>query len=151
MKGKTVCYHHGGCSKGALSYARSAGGFYSYSVRASLREKIDLAASRENPLDTCDELALDRALLTEFMAGLVEGVPISAQILETITNITDKIVRKAVAMIRARNETALTLIEIRAIVRAMERLVDEYVDTERRGAFLADCRKLLPGSTLDGN
>jgi hypothetical protein len=136
------CRVHGGRSTGP----KNGTGFYSKTLREELRQKHDAAMDLANPLDTCEELAIDRMILDQFMANVV-GQSISAEVANQITHMTGEIVRKASLMVKSRNDTALTIAELGVIQKAMQRLVSDefFPDPDKRRAFLAGVRELLPG------
>jgi hypothetical protein len=136
------CRVHGGASTGRPIVH----GFYSKNLRADLREKLETAGELVNPLDTTEELAIDRAILLQFLENCT-GTALSAEVTGHIIKMTGEIVRKATLMIKSRNETMLTAAEVIHIKAGMEQLVDKYIDPDKRGAFFADLRKLIPGGS----
>ena len=139
VDGYSVCRVHG-----AHAGRKPVTGFYSKRVRGPLAEKLREAGEIANPLDVTEELLVDKAILAQFLDQFVEGQTISAEMARQLQTMTGEIVRKACAMIRARNDTALTAAEITLVLAALREVVGEFIPPERTPAFWRRLRKRLP-------
>jgi hypothetical protein len=102
----------------------------------------------DKPMDLLPELAVQRALLAQYIERVSSGHVIVKKDFENISNLADDVVKTTATIAKVRNETALTIAEIKFIQNGMLRLMEKYVpDTERRRNFIEELRGLLP----DGN
>jgi len=141
VRGRTVCRMHGGKAGRPPVH-----GLYSTVLKGRFRERLRAAKDLPNPLDATEEIALVRMLLAEFLEKQeANETPISAEVRDHIALLTDHISKQVDRIIKQRNETALTVAEIKAIKAGMESLVNEFVPADRRRDFVSRLRALIPG------
>jgi hypothetical protein len=132
--GEGRCKLHGGASHGRpIIHGR-----YAYALQGKLREKFVESMEDDNPLDLLPELAVQRTLLQNFMGRFTEGQQPSAESLQFMSNLTHDVVITATKIINTRNQTALTVAEVKYLQLGIIALLDEFIpDTDQRRAFVA--------------
>lgn len=121
-------------------------GRYANVFRGQLAEKFLHATEEEAPLDLLPELAVQRAVLAQHIEKVSNKTKVEVGDLNAISRLTEDVVRTAATIAKVRNETALTIAEIKFIQSGMMRLMEKYVtDPNRRRDFIAELRALIPG------
>ncbi len=134
------CKMHGGKSTGPTPKH----GFYSKRVRGELAQKLREAGEIANPLDTTEELLLDKALCAQFMDQWVEGQRVTAEMVRVVQAMTGEIVRKSSYIVKSRNDTALTAAEVTFLLASIRSVIGEYVPAERIPEFWSAIRRMMP-------
>ncbi|MBI5942884.1 MAG: hypothetical protein HY864_00830 [Chloroflexi bacterium] len=146
MKGKTRCKLHGGASPSGPASASFKHGRYADVFRGELAGKFVRASEEPAPLDLLPELAVQRALLAQHIEKVSFKAKVSIDELKSISVLAEDVVRTAATIAKVRNDTALTVAEIKFIQLGMMRLIEKYVtDPNRRRNFIEELRGLVPG------
>jgi hypothetical protein len=148
LKGKTRCKLHGGATPSGPASANFKHGRYAMVFRGALAEKFLHATEEAAPLDLLPELSVQRALLSQHIETISQKTnKPSIDELKSISMLAEDVVRTAATIAKVRNDTALTIAEIRFIQNGMMRLIEKYVtDPNRRRNFIEELRGLVPGS-----
>jgi hypothetical protein len=131
------CRTHGGKAGRPIVH-----GFYAKELQARRKERFLAAGNLVNAYDISAELAVARSLLGEYLGGL--GETLTVENLDPLVKLIDSVSKIIDRAIRARNQTAFTVAEVRVIAAGMEHIIDRYVQPNERGAFLADLRRIVP-------
>jgi len=73
MKGRDVCYHHGGKSPRGIASATFKTGGYSIDLPTRLQTRYEHSANDPQLLDLTADLALNRAFMQDALSGLDSG------------------------------------------------------------------------------
>lgn len=139
------CRLHGGATPMGPDSANYKHGRYARVFQGKLAEKFDNALSDNKPLDTLPELAVQRTLLSQYVEQVSKRDRVARADLQNISALAQDVVRSAAMIVKNRNDTALTIAEIRFIQAGMLRLMEKYVpDPDRRRNFIEELRGLLP-------
>lgn len=139
------CRLHGGATPSGPANANYTHGRYADVFKGKLAEKFRQAQGDGKPLDLLPELYVQRSLLAQFIDQVTKKTTPSIIDLKRVSMLAEDVVRTAATIAKVRNETALTIAEIRFIQTGMLRLLEKYVtDTERRRNFIEELRGLLP-------
>jgi hypothetical protein len=147
MTGKTRCKLHGGATPSGPASANFKHGRYAKVFRGALAEKFLHATEETAPLDLLPELSVQRALLSQHIETISQKTnkPSIAE-LKSISVLAEDVVRTAATIAKVRNDTALTVAEIKFVQMNMLRLLEKYVpDPNRRRNFIEELRGLVPG------
>lgn len=132
--GKTVCAFHGAKAGAPIKTGR-----YSLKHRASLEAKAKTFLESPSPGDLTGELAMNRALLQDFLDRFPEGAPLPLNAIQSIFEMTESIGRTVERIAKILNQTALTQAEVQFLRAQLVELVVKYIDEpERRLAFAAE-------------
>lgn len=139
--GEGRCKLHGGASHGRpIIHGR-----YAYALQGKLREKFAAAMTDVNPLDLLPELAMQRTLLADYVSRFQPGIPMTSESIGFISDLTNDVVSTATKIINARNQTALTVAEVKYLQIGITALLDEFIpDPDQRRAFVARLMELVP-------
>jgi hypothetical protein len=134
------CRLHGGAGGRPIVHGR-----YAYALQGRLREKFIASMADDNPLDLLPELAVQRTLLSDYISRFAPGIPLTAESVEFISDLTNDVVNTATKIINARNQTALTVAEVKYLQLGIMALLDEFIpDTDQRRAFVARLMAIIP-------
>jgi hypothetical protein len=140
------CKLHGGKTPSGTDSVHFKHGLYSNAFKGRLAERFAQAEAEETPLDLLPELRIQRAMLAERIEQVSGGRDPKPDELKSITLLADAVVRTAATIAKVRNDTALTIAEVKFIQIGMIRLIEKYVpDTNRRRDFIRELRALVPG------
>lgn len=140
------CYLHGGATPSGPDNKNFKHGRYATVFQGKLAEKFQVATADSNPLDLLPELAVSRALLAQYIETLSAKRRVTGYDLQNVSMLANDVVRTAVQITKLRNDTALTLTEIKFIQAGMLRLLEKYVtDPDQRRSFIHELRQLVPG------
>lgn len=129
------CRMHGGTSPGApIKHGR-----YAKYAPEKLREKIE-AFKDDDPLSLLDELAIQRALLADYMERFQSlGKSIPADEIFRLMSWLGDIGAMVDRMVKIRNSTALTAAEVAYLVARIPEIIKKYIDDpDKQQAFVAD-------------
>lgn len=144
------CRLHGGKTPMGPDLPQYKHGRYAFAFKGKLGEHFKNMEADTNPLDLLPELAAQRALLSSFIETTSAKGEAKKADLETISMLANDVVKTAATIVKARNDTALTIAEIKYIQAGMIRLMEKYVpDPDQRRAFVTELRDLIPNG--DGN
>jgi len=143
--GEGKCKLHGGASHGRpIIHGR-----YAKVFQGKLREKFIQSYDDPNPLDLLPELAVQRTLLAEFIGRFEGGITMSARDMRVINDMANDVVNTATKMVNARNQTALTVAEVKYLQVGIMHLIDEFIpDTDQRRAFVSRLLGIIPQTAL---
>ncbi len=146
LKGKRRCKLHGGATPSGPASANFKHGRYAKVFRGELAEKFLHATEETAPLDLLPELAVQRAVLAQHIEKISFKGKTSIDELKSISMLAEDVVRTAATIAKVRNDTALTVAEIKFVQMNMMRLLEKYVpDPNRRRNFIEELRGLVPG------
>ena len=143
--GEGKCKLHGGASHGRpIVHGR-----YAKVFKGKLREKFEEAYSDGNPLDLLPELAVQRTLLQNYIDRFVESYSPSGPDLKVLSALSNDVVNTATKIINTRNQTALTVAEIKYLQMGIVALLDEFIpDPDRRRSFITRLMAIIPQSAV---
>lgn len=140
--GEGKCKLHGGASPRGADSPHFKHGIYSQYMPARWRDK---AESMEASLDLLPELMLLRAILAEYLSRF-ETFNASADDIDVIRVLANEIRKITDSIVKQRNSTALTAVEIAMLVDKIPLLVIKYVTgTENQRQFIAELFSLTTG------
>lgn len=140
------CSLHGGKTPSGPDHHAFKHGRYATVFKGQMAKHFASMEADDNPLDLLPELATQRALLSSYIENVSQKQTVKKADLETISMLSGDVVRTATAIVKARNDTAVTLAEVKFIQAGMIRLMEKYVpNPDDRRAFIADLRRLIPG------
>jgi hypothetical protein len=143
--GRTRCRIHGGATLFGVDHGRFKHGRYSKYMRQELQELLDV--QDDNPMDILPELQLQRGLLQFYLSK--HPNPKKLADIETISMLSQDIVKTVALIVKTRSETALTLAEIKFIQARMIDVMEKYVpDADKRNDFIAEVINLIPAATV---
>jgi len=140
------CKLHGGQTPSGTDSVNFKHGLYSNAFKGQLAERFAQAEAEQAPLDLLPELRIQRAMLAERIDQVSSNRNPKPDELKSITLLADAVVRTAATIAKVRNDTALTIAEVKFIQIGMIRLIEKYVpDTNRQRDFIRELRALVPG------
>lgn len=141
--GEGKCKLHGGASPRGADSPHFKHGIYSDFMTASMQQK---AAAMESTIDLISELLLLRTLLAEYLGRFqVLGLSPSGDDIEIIRALADTIRKTTDSIVKQRNSTALTAVEIALLIEKIPLLVMKYVQgTETQRAFIGELFDIIP-------
>ena len=139
------CRLHGGATPSGPDSANFKHGRYATVFRGKLAEKFRQASGEEIPLDLLPELAVQRTLLSQHIEKISGKSNPTLADLKNISALAEDVVKTAATVAKMRNDTALTIAEVRFLQIGLTRLLEKYVtDPNKRRDFISDLRKLIP-------
>lgn len=139
------CKLHGGATPSGPESPHFKHGRYAEAFRGKLAEKFAGAINDDKPLNLLPELAVQRSLLEQWIEKVSAMNDPKIADLKNVSVLAEDVVRTATQIVKVRNETALTVAEIKFIQAGMLRLMEKYVpDPDRRRSFVEELRGLLP-------
>ena len=129
--GEGKCYLHGGKTPRGIQsphFVHGRASRYEESMRESLRERIE-ALRQFDPYSLEDELLLVRALLGEIL-DQDDGSPDEAKrerMMYRATSMIEQITRTVERMVKMRNDTAITAVEVGAIAMRFIDILVRYI------------------------
>lgn len=139
------CRLHGGATPSGPESANYKHGRYAMAFRGQLAKKFDNALADREPLDILPELAVQRSVLEQYIEKVSQSPKVSIQEMQNVSALAEDVVRTASQIVKMRNDTALTVAEIKFIQSGMLRLMEKYVpDPDRRRSFVEELRGLIP-------
>lgn len=142
VTGKSRCRMHGGA---AGSGRPPTHGLYSKVLRQSLADKYLEFLEDPDYMSLAKELAVARALLSEYLSRFREGVRLKGEDIESLAALIDKIGRLAERMNRIESRTALTAREVQLLTVLLAR---ELVGEAKAAAFVEHLSDVLAGEGL---
>jgi histone H3/H4 len=140
------CKLHGGKTPRGTDSVHFKHGRYSTVFRGQLADKFLHATEEDKPLDLLPELAVQRAVLASYIEKVSNKIKVEIGDFKAVSSLAEDVVRTAATIAKVRNDTALTIAEIKFIQIGMMRLLEKYVtDPNRRRDFIAELRALVPG------
>lgn len=145
------CRLHGGKTPSGPDSPHYRHGRYANVFKGQLAEKFSAAQGEEKPLDLLPELQVQRTLLAQYIERVSNKASPGINDLKNISDLVDDVVRTAATIAKVRNETALTIAEIKFIQDGMMRLMEKYVpNPDARRNFIGELRSLIPGRSDAG-
>ena len=139
------CRLHGGKTPSGPDSANFKHGRYATAFRGKLAERFQEASADTKPLDLLPELAIQRGVLAGYMEEISGKKKLSASAALALNDLVNDVVKTATTITKVRNDTALTIAEIKFIQKGMMMLMEKYVpDPARRRLFIADLSALIP-------
>lgn len=139
------CKLHGGATPSGPDSPHYKHGRYAMAFRGKLAEKFSGAIADEKPLNLLPELAVQRSLLEQWIEKVSAMNDPKIADLRSVSALADDVVRTAAQIVKTRNDTALTVVEIKFFQAGILRLMEKYVpDPDRRRNFVEELRGLIP-------
>ena len=141
------CRMHGGKAGRPATHGR-----YSTRIPAHIEELAE-SLKEGDPLDVMDELALQRALFTNYLSRFKnESIRPTLADLDYLTGWLSEITRTVERIYKIRNSTALTAAEVAFIASRIPEVVAKYIhDSEQRDKFVDELLGITgapPANTL---
>ena len=132
------CKLHGGATPAGPASVHYKHGRYASAFRQTLADKFREASEDADPMGLLPELAVQRAVLALHVERVSGKHKPSIGDLRAASQLTEDVVRTAATIAKVRNDTALTVAEIKFVQAGMLRLLEKYVpDPNRRRDFIA--------------
>jgi hypothetical protein len=142
--GRTRCHYHGGATPCGTDSPHFKHGRYSKHMKKQLEEIMN--EMEENPLDILPELQFQRALLKNYLVTHNGKLDLDKTI--ALSRLIVDVAKTAALIIKGRNETALTIAEVKYIQARMIDMMEIYVpDPDKRRQYIADLIALIPTGT----
>lgn len=135
------CYLHGGASPGRPCVT----GRYSTVHRRSLAEKMHTFSADPTPGELWQELALQRALLDEYLDRFPDGRALPADDIERLFGWLESIGKQTERIHRIMAQTALTVAEVNYLQAALGDLLRKYLPDDDRRALLDELKSVTGG------
>lgn len=146
VKGKTRCRLHGGATPSGPDSANYKHGRYSKAFHGTMSIHFVEAQEEAAPLDLMQELAVQRAVLSHYVDAVSSKPKQEPEELRMIGALAEDVVKTAASISRMRNDTALTIAEIKFLQQGMMRLIEKYVpDVDKRRSFIEELSRIVPG------
>ena len=131
---------HGGTSPGRpIIHGR-----YSVKHREKLQASIQKFLDDPSPGDLTGELALNRALLQDFLNRFPDGVKLGVPEIKIIYDMTEAVGKTVERISRILNQTALTQADIQLLQAVLPDLLLRFIDDpEKRLAFMVELRQSI--------
>jgi hypothetical protein len=140
------CKLHGGKTPSGTDSVHFKHGLYSKVFHGRMAERFADADADKTPLDLLAELKIQRAMLAERIDQVSAQPTPKADDLKSVTFLADAVVRTAATIAKTRNDTALTIAEVKFLQVGMMRLIEKYVtDPNRQRDFVNELRTLVSG------
>lgn len=140
------CRLHGGLTPSGPESANYVHGRYAESFKGVLAEKFKEAEGDGKPLDLLPELYVQRALLSQYIETVTKKKTPGIVDLKRISMLVEDVVKTAATIAKVRNDTALTIAEVRFFQSSVTRLLEKYVpDPDKRRNFISELYTLIPG------
>lgn len=127
VQGYTVCHIHGGKTPRGADSPNFVTGLYSPYAPAKVKEKIEKYLNAD-PFDLTHELALSRALLSDYLSRFDGSFPMDLGSIEAMTIFVDRIRKTVETIVKIRNDSALTAAEVTYLASRIVGLMDKYID-----------------------
>lgn len=148
-KGTGRCKYHGGSVPSGPDLPYFKHGRYAEAFKGKLRRKFIETVQDDNPLDLLPELAVQRTLLQDFISRFDEGIPISGSNAKYLSALANDVVNTATKIISSRNQTALTVAEVKYLQIGITALLDEFIpDPDQRRAFITRLLGIIPQAAI---
>ena len=140
------CRLHGGATPSGPASPNYKHGRYADAFKGKLAGKFLQASADHKPLDLLPELAVQRSLLSQYVET-VSGKPrMKVGEVQNVSALVADVVKTAATIAKVRNDTAMTVAEVRFLQATMLRLLEKYVpDPDRRRNFIEELYQLIPG------
>lgn len=144
--GEGKCKLHGGGSPRGTESPQFKHGIYSHYMAASWQQK---ATEMEATIDLLPELTLMRVIMAEYMSRFQKPeTSLTADDIEVLRSLADVIRKISDSIVKQRNSTALTAVEIAMLADKIPKLVVKYVQgIENQRAFIAELFSVTGGGT----
>ena len=147
--GWNVCRFHGAGSKSKPGGRPIEHGRYAEAFKGKLKDKFIAANQDPYPLDLLPELAVQRTLLNDYVGRFEAGMILTGKDLRIISDLTNDVVGTAAKIINARNQTALTVAEVKYLQMGIMALLNEFIpDTNQRRTFISRLITIIPGAAV---
>ncbi len=134
------CRMHGGTNPGRPIIT----GRYSVKHRQELQDKMQEFLEDPNPGNLMSELALQRAMLQDFVERLGDTVLIDVIMRKHVFEMIESISKVVERISRILNSTAITAAELQLLQMALPDLLLRYIDEpKKRLAFMGELRQLI--------
>ena len=144
--GRTRCKLHGGATPFGPASVHFKHGRYAFVFHGQLARHYEQMSTEEDPLDVLPELGVMRSMLAQQIERISGKEKVTVADLANTTILAGDVVRAVDRIVRARNDTMLTAAEVKFLVFRLIDLSEKYVpDPNRRRAYIAELRSLLPG------
>lgn len=138
------CRMHGGKAGRPITHGR-----YSERIPKHIEELANNLKTGDQ-LDIFDELALQRALFTNYLSRFKEGINPTLADLDYLNGWLSEITRTVERIVKIRNSTALTAAEVAFIASRIPEVVAKYIDDpERQKRFVDELFGITPASPVD--
>ena len=137
------CRIHGGGNEGRpIIHGR-----YSIKHKQDLQERMQEFLADPNPGSLMDELALQRAMLQDFIERLYDDIKVDVTMRKHVFDMVDSISKVVERISRIINQTALTQADIQLLQAVLPDLLLRYIDDpEKRLAFMVELRQTIGSS-----
>lgn len=143
MKGKRRCRLHGGATPSGPDSPNFKHGRYAEAFKGQMAGKFKQASADEQPLDLLPELAVQRSVLSQYIASRSRSM--TATDAERINALATDVVNTTAKIARMRNDEALTATEIRFFQAGILRILEKYVpDPNSRRNFIRELYGIIP-------
>lgn len=139
------CHFHGGAPGSGRPIVT---GRYSKVLRSSLRQKYEDHLADDNYRELRCEIAIERALFSEYLSRFPDGIVLSAEDLGRLFDWSDKIGRMIERVARIENQTALTAREVQFLEVTIVNLLGQYVPDDKREDFAAQLARALGSESI---
>ncbi len=145
IRGRKRCKFHGGMSLRGPDTPQWKNGQSAYVFKGELLEKFRAAEGIEDPTDLLPELAVERAVFSSFIEKFGEGHKLTGWEITSMMQWAESIGRMAERIVKMRNDTMLTTVEMLYLKTEMIKLIDDFIDTDRRQDYIDRLNTLIPG------
>lgn len=151
VTGRKRCRMHGGTQPRGPESVHFIHGLRSNAFKGELKQHFDLVSKLDDPLDLFHELAAQRTLFDSYINQFEDGQTIKEDDINALMRWSDAIGRTVERIIKARNESALTVAQIQFIKAGIVALLSEFIpNADRRVAFVSRLNQVIPErSTID--
>lgn len=152
IKGRERCRVHRGAVPRGPDHWNYKHGRYAEAFKGDLRKKFLEQFADDDPLNILPELYAQRTLFVEYVSRFEPNMKLSRRDIYDMMFWAEKIVKTATAIVKVRNETALTTAEIVYLKAAIIGLLEEFIpDPARRKAFILRLDEIIPSGSGDGD
>jgi hypothetical protein len=150
VTGFNVCRHHGAGNKDTPGGRPIEHGRYSNRIPAHIQEQAD-AFKAGDALDVLDELALQRALFANYLSRFKNAtITLTLADIDYMNGWLSEITRTVERIVKMRNSTALTAVEVAFIASRIPDVVAKYIhDPVQQSRFVDELLGITPVESTD--
>lgn len=144
--GRGRCKYHGGATPSGPQSANFKHGGYADVFLNEYKAHYEAVAENDQPFELLPEFLAQRAMYRAYLKKVTEQE--GGASLEEMGNsiqLADTVINAASKIIKARNDSALTIAEVEFIQAGLKSAIEKYVDAEKRQAFINHIGSYFPG------
>ncbi len=143
--GRGKCKYHGGATPSGPDSANFKHGGYADVFLNDFKAHYDAVADNDTPFELLPEFNAQRAMYRAYVQKVTEQEDgASFEQMGNSIQLADTVINAASKIIKARNDSALTIAEIEFIQAGLRTGIEKYVDADKREDFINHIGSYFP-------